>query len=96
MFRILRNRSTSGNVERRTAGTTREGNDEYPSPALAALLPCLPLPGHATDWTMTDHVAWSTAIETSDGTEARLVARCRSDLRTFVGIFSLPDVGSAA
>ena len=40
------------------------------------LLACLATAGHAGDWTTTNHVASTKAIETSDGGEARLEVRC--------------------
>lgn len=47
--------------------------------AAALLLACLSTEGNATDWTTTDDVAWTSAVETSDGNEARLEVRCRPD-----------------
>ena len=46
------------------------------APTIAVLLACLPTAGHAGDWTTTNHVASTKAIETSDGGEARLEVRC--------------------
>ena len=46
------------------------------APTIAVLLACLATAGHAGDWTTTNHVASTKAIETSDGGEARLEVRC--------------------
>ena len=46
------------------------------APTIAVLLVCLATAGHAGDWTTTNHVASTKAIETSDGGEARLEVRC--------------------
>ncbi|MDD9982386.1 MAG: hypothetical protein OXU81_13690 [Gammaproteobacteria bacterium] len=47
--------------------------------ACGLLLACLSTTGHAGDWTKTNKVAWTAALETSDGDGARLEVRCRPE-----------------
>ena len=46
---------------------------------IAVLLACLATAGHASDWTTTNHIASTSAIETSDGKAARLEVQCRPE-----------------
>lgn len=54
---------------------------------LAVLLACLPAIAQGTGWQVANSVAWTSAVETSDGTEARLEVRCESEPEPFVRLF---------
>ena len=72
-------RTVTGMAVPAAGATSKAPRGRGGSATIAVMLSCLATAGHASGWTNTNHIASTTAIETSDRADARLEVDCRAE-----------------